>query len=94
MDVPLPHDLLSSNHVFPGIYQIKAIGGSDKDFEARVLETIRAEIEPEASIEVAVKTTPGGRHISLTLDVMVQTPAQVIAIYGRIQKIEGLRFLL
>jgi uncharacterized protein len=94
MDVPLPHDLLSSNHVFPGIYQIKAIGESQNDFETRVLEAVRAEIEEESPIEVSVKTTPGGRHISLTLDVTVQTPAQVIAIYGRIQAIDGLRFLL
>lgn len=94
MDVPLPHDLLESNHIFPGMYQIKAIGDAENDFEGRVVAVIREELADHSEIDFAVKVTPGGRHISLTLNVMVQSPAQVIAVYGRIQKVEGLRFLL
>ena len=87
-------DLLESAHAFPGVYQIKAIGRADDGFEGRVLELIRAELVSVDHLEHSVRSTPDGRHVSLTLDVNVQSAEQVRALYAKLQAVEGLRFLL
>ena len=87
-------DLLESNHTFPGIYQIKAIGMSDDDFEARVIETVRSELSTPSDLTHVVKATPGGRHVSLTLDVLVQNADQVRTIYDKLKDLKGVTLLL
>jgi len=87
-------ELLESNHEFPGVYQIKAIGSVDGGFEARVLEAVRAELASPSDLDSSARTTPGGRHVALTMHVTVQTAEQVREIYGRIQAVEGLHMLL
>ena len=93
MDHCPPEDLLESTHHFPGVYRIKAIGTSDNDFEGRVVETIVAELAGPSGLEYTARTTPGGRHIALTLDVNVQTAGQVRELYARIRAVEGLTLL-
>lgn len=92
-----PHpslELLESTHRFPGPYQIKAIGSVADDFEARVLSVVREELPTAGHLDLSVRTTPDGRHIALTLDLEVESAAQVRAIYAKIQELTGLRFLL
>jgi putative lipoic acid-binding regulatory protein len=86
-------DLLESSHAFPGIYQIKAIGSAEGDFTARVLAAAAEELASPAEIDHSVRATPGGRHVSLTLDITVQNAEQVRAIYARIREVEGLTLL-
>jgi putative lipoic acid-binding regulatory protein len=93
MDSP-PTDLLESSHQFPGVYQIKAIGLADDQFEARVLDAIRQELVAPSEIDYSVRSTPGGRHVALSLDLKVESAEQVRAIYGRIKEVEGLTLLL
>lgn len=87
-------DLLESAHVFPGVYQIKAIGRVDDGFEGRVLELVRAELASVDHLEHSVRSTPDGRHVSLTMDVTVQSAEQVRTLYAKLQLLEGLRLLL
>jgi putative lipoic acid-binding regulatory protein len=94
MDHRPPLDLLEATHRFPGVYQIKAIGSVEDDFEARVLEAVRAEITNPSEVDYSARTTPGGRHVALTLEVAVQTAEQVRTIYARVQELEGLTLLL
>lgn len=89
-----PLELLTANHTFPGVYQIKAIGAVDDTFVNRVLDAVHAELLDHARIEHSVRSTPNGRHVSLTLDLTVDTPEQVRAIYARIHELEGLILLL
>jgi len=86
-------DLLVSNHSFPGTYQIKAIGSAENDFAARVVEAAALELASAAEIDHIVRSTPNGRHVSLTLDITVQTPDQVRAIYARLREVEGVTLL-
>jgi len=86
-------DLLESSHPFPGVYQIKAIGSSDGGFEERVLAAAAEELASPGEIDCSVRATPGGRHVSLTLDITVQNAEQVRAIYARIREVEGLTLL-
>ena len=86
-------DLLVSNHTFPGVYQIKAIGAADDDFAARVVEAAAQELASPGEIDHVVRSTPNGKHVSLTLDITVQTPDQVRAIYARLREVRGVTLL-
>jgi putative lipoic acid-binding regulatory protein len=87
-------DLLEATHRFPGLYQFKAIGNVEDDFEARVLEAVRAETSSASDVQHSARTTPRGRHVSVTLQVAVDTPEQVRTIYARLQEVQGLTLLL
>jgi putative lipoic acid-binding regulatory protein len=87
-------ELLESSHEFPGVFQFKAIGAAGDDFTRWVVEAVIAELATASDLKYSVRTTPGGRHVSLTLDVTVQSAEQVRAIYGRLHAVEGMILLL
>ena len=87
-------ELLESTHEFPGPFKIKAIGPSGGDFVARVLDAAHAEVGDPALVERVERTTPSGRHVSVTLDFRARDAEQVRALYARIREIEGLTLLL
>ena len=93
MDNVPSEDLLHSVHTFPGTYQIKAIGLAGDDFVARVIEAAVSELATLGELEHTVRATPGGRHVSLTMEMNVQSADQVRAIYARIRQVEGLTLL-
>jgi putative lipoic acid-binding regulatory protein len=86
-------ELLESTHNFPGVYQIKAIGIAQDDFEARVVNAVVSELVSASELDYTVRSTPGGRHVALTLDITVQTAEQVRGIYASLREIEGLTLL-
>jgi len=86
-------ELLESSHVFPGVYQIKVIGIATNAFESRVVEAVVAELPASSDLDYSVRTTPGGRHVALTLDISVQTAGQVRTIYDRLRALEGITLL-
>jgi uncharacterized protein len=94
MDQRPPLDLLESVHQFPGVFQIKAIGLVEHDFEARVVEVVTTELASPSEFDYSARTTPGGRHVALTLDITVRTADQVRQIYARIRELQGLHLLL
>jgi uncharacterized protein len=87
-------DLLEATHPFPGVYQIRAIGSATDDFAGRILAAVEGELPAPSDLEHTIRTTPHGRHISVTLDITVQNAEQVRAIYAAIQQVEGLMLLL
>lgn len=93
MDHRPSEELLESTHFFPGVYQIKAIGIAKNDFEGRVVAAVVSEVASPSELDYTVRTTPGGRHVAVTLDITVQTAEQVRGIYARIREIEGLTLL-
>ncbi len=93
MDYRPSEELLESTHFFPGVYQIKAIGVAANDFEGRVVEAVVSELATPSEVDYSVRTTPGGRHVAVTLDITVQTAKQVRGIYARIREIGGLTLL-
>ncbi len=86
-------ELLESIHPFPGVYRIKAIGTSDDDFERRVVEAVVSQLPAPSDLDYSVRSTRGGRHVALTLDITVQTAEQVRAVYAEIQGVAGLTLL-
>jgi putative lipoic acid-binding regulatory protein len=87
-------ELLESHHEFPGVYRIKVIGVTDNDFENRVVQAVIAALPSPSDLDYSARTTPSGRHVSLTLEVNVQTADEVLRIYERIRPVEGLTMLL
>jgi putative lipoic acid-binding regulatory protein len=86
-------DLLESTHLFPGTYQIRAIGQSSDDFVDRILSAVAEEVASPSEIDHSTRFTPGRRHVSVTLEITVQSADQVRAIYARIQQVPGLTLL-
>ncbi len=86
-------ELLESTHLFPGAYTIKAIGRADDEFERRVVEAVVAHLAVPSDLDYSVRTTRGGRHVAVTLEVSVQTAEQVRSIYAEIRELEGLTLL-
>jgi len=86
-------ELLESVHPFPGTYQIRAIGSSEDDFAGRVVAAASDEVATPAEIEHSARYTQGRRHVSVRLDITVQSAEQVRSIYRRLHEVEGLRLL-
>jgi len=86
-------ELLESSHTFPGVYQIKVIGMASNEFESRVVDAVVAELPAPSDLDYSVRTTPGGRHVALTLEISVQNAGQVRVIYDRLRALEGVTLL-
>jgi uncharacterized protein len=89
---PDPLEMLRQTHAFPGPYSLKAIGKANHDFRQRVLDAVKAELGVEPPHEV--RETPGGRHVSVSLDLSVESAEQVLALQHRLKKLDGLVLLL
>ena len=94
MDARPSAELLDSAHSFPGVYKLKAIGRNADDFEARLLVVVREVLDAPSDLDSSVRTTEGGRHIAVTLNVHVRNAEQVRTLYEKIHGVEGLLFLL
>jgi putative lipoic acid-binding regulatory protein len=84
--------LLESTHTFPGPYMFKVIGRTDLGFVARTVAAVREEIGGEDP-PYRVRESVGGRHTAVTLEPVVQTARQVLAIYRRLSQTVGLVML-
>ena len=87
-------ELLESTHRFPCAYVVKAIGRAEGGFVGRVVAAVRDQLEAETDPPYRFRATRAGRHVSVTMEPTVQSAWDVIAVYGRIQEIAGLVFLL
>jgi len=93
-----PLELLEATHQFPGPYTFKAIGVAEGEFERRVVqavqEAVREVLGTAQNPRHFSRSTSGGKHIAVTLEINVLNAAQVHAIYDRLLTVEGLLVLL
>jgi len=61
---------------------------------ARVVAAVREELTADADPPYRVREAAGGRHVAVTLEPTVQTAPQVLAVYARLRRIDGLVMLL
>lgn len=87
-------DLLNSTHHFPCRYMFKAIGRVENGFVARVVAAVRDELSEPIDPPYTFRQSEGGRHVCVTLEPMLQTADQVLAVYRRIRRTAGLVLLL
>jgi putative lipoic acid-binding regulatory protein len=90
MDSPGAIELLQANHSFPGPYLFKVIGRQERGFVARVVAAVREEMAEPVDPPYKVRETAGGRHVSVTLEPVMQTAEQVLAVYRRIRSVAGI----
>jgi putative lipoic acid-binding regulatory protein len=85
--------LLESVHSFPGPYVFKVIGRNELGFVARAVAAVREELGSEQDPPYRVRESVGGRHAAVTLEPVVQTARQVLAVYRRLRPLVGLVML-
>jgi len=90
MNEPSSIELLESTHRFPCPYMFKVIGRFENGFVARVVAAVREALDHSTDPPYKVRQSAGGRHISVTLEPVVQTGREVLAVYKRIRNMQGL----
>jgi len=87
-------EALEARHRFPCSYMFKVIGRAEKGFVARVVSTVRDELQIPDDPPYRFRQTQGGKHVSVTLEPTLESAQQVLAIYSRISQMSGLVMLL
>ena len=87
-------ELLETTHVFPAAYMFKVIGKAESGFLARAVAAVREELKLDADPPYQSRDAVGGRHVSVTVEPIVATPQDVIAVYRRLAALDGLVLLL
>lgn len=87
-------ELLNNTHAFPCAYVVKAIGLAAEGFVERIVVAARGTLTRAEAVRHSVRHTPDGQHASVTLELNVDSPDEVMAVYRSLQPIKGLKFLL
>lgn len=85
-----PLELLDAIHKFPGPYTFKLIGIADDFFLPRVIAAIRDELHYETDPPYDVRESVGGRHIAVTVELVMNSSSQIHAVYQRLLSLPGL----
>ncbi len=87
-------ELLETTHDFPTPYMFKVIGKAERGFLARAVAAVREELKLENDPPFQSRDAVGGRHVSVTFQPTIATPLDVIAVYRRLAKLDGLVMIL
>ena len=82
-------ELLNATHDFPCDFTIKVIGAAENGFVGRVVEAIRATPSIPDQIPYRTRSTPNGKHVSITLEPRLESAEQVLLIYAQIKSVAG-----
>lgn len=92
---PLPPlELLAATHQFPCRYLFKVIGRDELEFSTRVLHAVREVVELSGEPTSSSRGTANGRHIAVTIELEMISAEQVLQVYARLHRLEGLVLLL
>ena len=80
-------ELLNATHSFPCEFTIKVIGTADDEFVGRVVKTVEAAIS--MGVPYKTRSTPNGKHVSVTLEPYLSRAEDVLAIYDKIKSVPG-----
>jgi putative lipoic acid-binding regulatory protein len=86
-------ELLEKTHVFPCPYMFKLIGNQDQGFVARVVAAVREGLQADRDPPYTTRATADGKHVAVSLEPVVYSPHQILAVYDRVRGLEGLRYL-
>lgn len=89
-----PHELMNATHQFPCSYLFKAIGRDTDNFIGRVLHAVRQELDDASEPPFSSRKSSNGKHVSVTIEPIVESSHQVIAIYDNLKELDGLKMLL
>jgi len=66
---------------YPNRYPLKVFGSKSAEFEATVVQLVRARCAQTEDIEVSKRESKGGKYIALTLTFTVYSQQQIEEIY-------------
>jgi putative lipoic acid-binding regulatory protein len=79
---------------FPCVFPIKVMGANQDDFESLVLEIIQKHASIATEEVVPPRLSRGGRFLSVTVHIMVESQEQLDAIYGELSAHERVLMML
>ncbi len=81
-------ELLNATHDFPCPFTIKVIGLAADDFERRVVDAVKEALRID-TVNTSTRETPKKKHVSVTVEPVLQSAEQVLLLYERIRSVEG-----
>jgi len=87
-------EALEQGHTFPGPFLFKIIGKPEDQFVERVVSRVRQELELDEEPDFQTKSTPAGRHVSITMEPRVRSADDVVSLYAALRDMPGVVFLL
>ena len=89
-------NLLKQCHSFPGLYVFKLIGDNTSPFYDAVMSEVSKElggiVHQEANL--STRTSAGGKYLSITLTLEMESAEQVLKLYQRFSRLKGLRSMM
>ncbi len=86
-------ELLLANHAFPGEYIVKAFGPCTEAFR-EAIRSAAADVVGEERATVTERASRHGAKVCVTLRLNAQSVDEVIDVYERIHRVEGLALIL
>lgn len=80
-------------HEFPGPFMFKVIGPNTDVFVAQVVQSVinaLGAVQPQ----VSTRESSGAKHVSVTVEVQVESAEHVLEVYAGFQSVDGVRFVL
>ncbi len=87
-------ELLESTHNFPCRYLFKVIGRDEDDFTVRVVTAVRTALEASVDPPHRLRHTSGGAHVSVSLEPVLKSADQVLAVYRLLHQTDGVVMIL
>jgi putative lipoic acid-binding regulatory protein len=87
--------LLEQHHSFPGPYVFKLIGDNTSHFYDTVLAEVAKEFgEMGPGWRFSTRKSSGGRYLSITLTLQMESGEHVVRFYERFSKLDELRSMM
>lgn len=81
--------LLNEQHDFPCDFVFKVIGKATDDFVQRVVSCIQDCLPGDTEPPHRTRSTPNGKHISVTLEPVITSAEEVLRVYAELKTIDG-----
>lgn len=88
MDREAALELLNATHDFPCAFTLKVIGVAADDFELRVVSIVCESLQVD-TVPFKTRETPKKKHVSVTLEPVLNSAEQVLEVYECIRAVEG-----
>lgn len=84
---------LREAHEFPGMFTFKLIGKTSASLEEGAREIIRS-MYPDLEPSFTRRESSKGRHVSVTIEMLVPDAEAVVTLYRRFNELPGLHMLM
>jgi putative lipoic acid-binding regulatory protein len=83
-------ELLEANHGFPGEYSLSVIAFNRPELTEAILLAVAEELGAPVSAEARQETpSAGGKYVSHRLRLSCREAAQVLRLYARLRRVDG-----